>query len=365
MTSAPTSTDHAYPAGQAPSPAGHNATGMIDLRSDTVTKPSTAMRDAMASAEVGDDVFGDDPTVNALEERLAALLGKESAVLLTSGTQSNFAGLLAHCARGEEILVGREYHVFGYEARGSSVLGGIALTPLPVATDGALEPADISAAIQPDDPHFPITKLLSLENTVTGRAVPLARQEAAAKAGRDAGLAVHLDGARFFNAAVALGVEPSQLAASADTVSICLSKGLGAPAGSVLCGPRDLISKARRWRKMLGGGMRQAGVIAAAGLHALENHRDGLAEDHARAARLREALGAMRGLTVDTAPGQTNMVMLQVTGPEPSRFVEALGERGLKVLGGARMRLVVHRDLDDADIDRTIDAFNAALAAIG
>ncbi len=360
MASAQSTT--AYPAGQSSTPSGHNTASMVDLRSDTVTQPSQAMREAMASAAVGDDVFGDDPTVNRLEETLAEILGKEAAIFLTSGTQSNFAALLAHCARGEEILTGREFHVFGYEARGASVLGGIALTPLPVSADGGLEPADITAAVQPDDPHFPISKLLSLENTVTGRAVPLARQEAAAKAGRDAGLAIHLDGARFFNAAVALGVSPTELAASADSISICLSKGLGAPAGSVLCGPRSLIDKARRWRKMLGGGMRQAGVFAAAGLHALEHHRAGLADDHARAAKLRDALAAMPGLSVDTSPGQTNMVHVALETSEPDRIVQNLASDGLKLLGGARMRLVVHRDLGDADIDRTIDAFKSALS---
>jgi len=227
---------------------------ICDLRSDTVTTPDAAMQAAMADAEVGDDVYGEDPSVNRLEATLAERLGKEAGLFLTSGTQSNLVGMLAHCARGEEILVGRGYHIYTYEAAGASVLGGIALDPLEVAADGGLDPAAITAAIKDDDSHHAMTRLLGMENTHNGQAVPLVRCAAGVDAARAADLSAHLDGARFFNAVEALGCAETDLAGLYDTVSICLSKGLGAPVGSVLVGPRDLIGRARRWRKMLGGG---------------------------------------------------------------------------------------------------------------
>lgn len=340
---------------------GHNSDRPVDLRSDTVTRPTPGMLAAMADADLGDDVFGDDPTVIALEERVADLFGKEAALFLPTGTQSNFCALLSHCARGEEILVGRPYHVYCAEAHGASVLGGIAMDPLEVAADNAIEAETIRAAVKPDDPHMPITRLLSLENTVTGKAVLLARMEAAAEAGRAAGLAVHLDAARGFNAAAALGIDLKTLARSVDTVSACLSKGLGTPAGTVLTGPTDFIRRSRRWRKMLGGGMRQSGVLAAAGLYALEHEVPRLPEDHARAARLREGLAEIEGLDIDLSANQTNMALVTVTGLDHDKLAEELAARGILAgLDGDFMRLVVHRDIDDAGIDRVIEAFGAA-----
>lgn len=272
--------------------AGGNAP-LCDLRSDTVTRPDTGMMQAMAAAALGDDVYGEDPSVNRLEAVLAERLGKAAGLFVPTGTMSNFTAMLAHCQRGEEVICGRGYHIYAYEAAGASVLGGIALCPVPVRADGALDPAEIRAAVKVEDTHLPVSRLLSLENTHNGLAVPIAEMAAAAEAGRGAGLSVHLDGARFFNAVTALGCPETDLAGLADTVSVCLSKGLGTPAGSVLVGPADLIARARRWRKMLGGGMRQAGVLAAAGLYALEHNTARLAEDHARA---EELAGVLRGL---------------------------------------------------------------------
>ena len=349
-------------AGTSKAGLGHNAETTIDLRSDTVTRPSPGMLAAMAAAEVGDDVFGDDPTVIALEEKVADLFGKAKGLFLPTGTQSNLCALLAHCGRGEEVLVGRSYHVFSAEAHGASVLGGIALDPLDVSADNGVEPEDIRAAVKPDDSHYPITRMLSLENTVTGKAVPLARQESAAAAGRAMGLIVHLDAARGFNAAAALGVDVKTLARSVDSVSACLSKGLGTPAGTVLVGAEDFIAKARRYRKMLGGGMRQVGILAAAGLYALEHHVPRIPDDHFRAARLRTELAELDGLSVDPAPNQTNMALVTITAPDPTAILTRLRDKGILTgLDGNFMRLVVHRDIDDAGIDRVIDGFKAAL----
>lgn len=349
-------------AGTAKPTLGHNRDNLVDLRSDTVTRPSPGMLAAMAAAELGDDVFGDDPTVIALEEKSADLFGKEAALFLATGTQSNLCALLAHCGRGEEILVGRDYHVYCAEAHGASVLGGMALEPLDVAADNGLDPDAIRAAVKPDDPHCPVTRLLSLENTVTGKAVPLDRQEAAAAAGREMGLAVHLDGARAFNAAAALGIDVKTLARCADSVSACLSKGLGTPAGTVLCGPKPLIASARRYRKMLGGGMRQVGILAAAGIYALDHHAPRIAEDHVRAARLRQALSEIDGLSVDLSPNQTNMALVTIDHASPGAVQDSLREQGIVAgVSGNFMRLVVHRDMDDGDIDRVIAAFQHSL----
>ncbi|MEC9265356.1 MAG: low-specificity L-threonine aldolase [Pseudomonadota bacterium] len=350
--------------GTAKAALGHNSDSLVDLRSDTVTRPSPGMLAAMAAAEVGDDVFGDDPTVIALEEKTADLFGKEAALFLSTGTQSNLCAMLAHCGRGEEVLVGRPYHVFSAEAHGASVLGGIALDPLDVNPDNSIDPQSVRSAVKPDDPHLPITKLLCLENTVTGKAVPLGKQEAAAQAARELGLAVHLDAARGFNAAAALDIDVRTLARCADSVSACLSKGLGTPAGTVLCGPKDLVRRARRYRKMLGGGMRQVGILAAAGIYALDNHAPRIAEDHARATTLRQGLAEMDGLSVDQAPNQTNMVLVTITAPNPEAVQASLRGAGIVTgLSGNFMRLVVHRDIDDAGIARVIDAFAGALAA--
>ena len=335
-----------------------------DLRSDTVTRPDRDMRAAMAAAEVGDDVYGEDPTVARLEAEIAGLFGKEAALLLPSGTQSNLVAVLSHCGRGDEVIVGRGYHVECAEARGASVLGGVAIEPVETREDMGLDAGVIAAAVKPHDPHYPSSRLLCIENTVGGRAVPLAVHDEAIEAGRAARLAIHLDGARIFNAALALGAPPARLARGVDTVSVCLSKGLGTPAGSVLTGPSELIDRARRWRKMLGGGMRQAGILAAAGLHALARNVDRLADDHARAARLREGLAALPGLDVDMAPGQTNMVWLRLPPGRGATLAHALGAHGVTVGGrdAERLRLVVHRDVDDDGIDAALRGF-AAFAA--
>lgn len=326
---------------------------VCDLRSDTVTAPDAAMRAVMADADVGDDVYGEDASVNRLEATLAERLGKEAGLFLTSGTQSNLVGLLSHCARGEEIITGRGYHIWKYEAAGASVLGGIALDPQPVASDGALEPEIIRAAVKEDDSHHAISRLLTLENTHNGMAVPLVRCQAAAEAARDAGLSVHLDGARFFNAVEALGCAEADLAGVFDSVSICLSKGLGAPVGSVLVGPRDLIDRARRWRKMLGGGTRQAGVLAAAGLHALTHNVARLAEDRMRAERLGQALSAHG--QVNQA---TNMIFFTPRGgvtPSLHRHMAAHGVRLSEATGTTR--LVLHKDVTDEGLEAAIKGF--------
>lgn len=326
---------------------------LCDLRSDTVTRPDAGMLRAMAAAELGDDVFGEDPSVNRLEAALAERLGKAAGLFLPTGTMSNFTAMLAHCQRGEEVICGRGYHVNAYEAAGASVLGGIALCPLPVRADGALDPAEIRAAVKEDDPHLPISRLLSLENTHNGLAVPLADMAAAAEAGRAAGLSVHLDGARFFNAVTALGCSETDLAGLADTVSVCLSKGLGTPAGSVLVGPADLIAKARRWRKMLGGGMRQAGVLAAAGLCALEHNAGRLAEDHARAAEL---AGVLRGLGAGDVSQATNMVFFTPGDGRNDDLRMHLAAEGLVIGGGSSgaIRMVLHKNVDDAALAQMV-----------
>ncbi|MCB0991433.1 MAG: low-specificity L-threonine aldolase [Acidimicrobiales bacterium] len=331
----------------------------VDLRSDTVTKPSAAMRKAMAEAEVGDDVYGEDPTVNRLERHLAEMLGAEAAVFCSSGTQSNLIGVLSHCQRGDEYVIGDSYHVLRHEAMGTAVFGSAAPFAIPVQPDGAVEAADVVAAIKADDQHFPRTRLLCLENTTDGRAVSLDRMKAPAEAARQAGLGVHLDGARIFNAATALGCDPRDIAAVADTVSVCLSKGLGAPVGSVLVGPADNVARARRLRKLAGGAMRQAGILAAAGLHALEHHVAGLADDHARAAQVARALIEHPAFDVREGTSHTNMVWLTCDPSSGAAFAKHMAGQGINVgRGGASMRLVLHRDVDDA-------ALAAILSAIG
>ncbi|MEO0403023.1 MAG: low-specificity L-threonine aldolase [Pseudomonadota bacterium] len=332
---------------------------IADLRSDTVTQPDPGMRAAMAEAEVGDDVFGDDPTVTRLEFTLAERLGKEAGLFLSSGTQSNFVGMLAHCARGEEIITGRGYHIHKYEAMGASVLGGIAFDPLTLAADGALDADAVQNAIKPDDAHMPMTRLLGLENTHNGKAIAITRLQDAVDAAQASGLATHLDGARYFNAVAALNCGDSAMADLFDSVSICLSKGLGAPVGSVLVGPRDLIDRARRWRKMLGGGTRQAGVLAAAGLYALEHNVTRLAEDHARATTLADGLRAFGD--VDHA---TNMIFFTPPGGITADITRQMGEHGIKMTGATgTMRLVVHKDVTDAGIAATLNGFEAALSS--
>jgi threonine aldolase len=341
----------------------------IDLRSDTVTKPTAAMRAAMAAAEVGDDVFGDDPTVNALQDRIATMLGFEAALFVPTGTQSNLCALLAHCQRGEEFLVGQTMHCYRWEGGGAAVLGSIQPQPLAQRPDGSIPLEDIAAAIKPDDAHFAVTRLLALENTWGGLVLPLDYIEAATSLARRRGLATHLDGARLFNAAVAQAAAPGgsgdalaearRIAVHFDSVSVCFSKGLGAPVGSALCGSRDFIARAHRWRKMTGGGMRQAGVLAAAALHALAHHVGRLADDHAHARRLAEGLQGLPGVTVQ--PPQTNIVFVDLDPGKAEGAVERLRAVGVLATGLYRLRLVTHLDLSSDDIDRAVQALRTAL----
>lgn len=332
---------------------------VIDLRSDTVTRPTPAMREAMARAEVGDDVYGEDPTVNALQARLAGDLGFEAGLFVPSGTQSNLLALLAHCERGDEYIVGMDAHTYRYEGGGAAVLGSIQPQPLVQATDGSLPLDAVEHAIKPDDPHFARTRLLCLENTWHGRVLPMDYLAAARALCDRRGLSLHLDGARLFNAAAAQGVPAQAIAYHFDSVSVCLSKGLGAPVGSVLLGSHALIARARRWRKVAGGGMRQAGILAAAGLHALDHHVAALADDHVRAARLAAALDGMSAVRL--AAQHTNMVFIDVVAGGVDVFRAHMEASGVRVSAGytPRVRLVLHRDVDDAGVERTLGALRA------
>jgi threonine aldolase len=332
---------------------------MIDLRSDTVTRPSPAMRQAMAQAEVGDDVWGDDPTVARLEAVVAERIGKEAALFVPSGTQSNLCALLTHCQRGDEYLIGKDSHAYKYEGGGAAALGGIQPQPLPVNADGTLSLDGIDQAVRPDDFHFARTRLLCLENTFYGLVVPLAFQQQAIAVAQRHRLATHLDGARLFNAAVKLGVPPASVAAGFDSVSICLSKGLGAPVGSLLCGSRDFVRAARRWRKVLGGGMRQSGLLAAAGLYALEHNVARLAEDHANAAELANALRALSDVQVDPARVQTNMVFMTPKAGTAHALTAHLAQHGILVDPGNTIRMVTHLDVTRADVERVAAAILA------
>nr|WP_315391769.1 low-specificity L-threonine aldolase [uncultured Duganella sp.] len=327
----------------------------LDLRSDTVTRPSAAMRAAMNAADVGDDVYGDDPTVNRLQEYAADLFGYEAAMFAPSGTQSNLAALLAHCGRGDEYLVGQEAHTYKYEGGGAAVLGSIQPQPIINQADGSLALADIDACIKPDDIHFARTRLLALENTIGGRVLPLEYIKQATDLAHRRGLATHLDGARLCNAAVKLGVSPRAAVAGFDSVSICLSKGLGAPVGSVLCGSRALIKEATRWRKMLGGGMRQAGMIAAGGLYALEHNIARLAEDHDNAAYFAAELSKLKGIAV-SAP-QTNIFYVDIPADACRGLNDVLQLTRIRVSMAPRLRIVTHMDASRDDIDRAITVF--------
>jgi len=335
----------------------------VDLRSDTVTQPTAAMRAAMLDAAVGDDVYGEDPTVNALQRRLADELGFEAGLFVPSGTQSNLLALLAHCERGDEYIVGMDAHTYKFEGGGAAVLGSIQPQPIVQADDGSLPLERVAAAIKPVDPHFARTRLLALENTWHGRTLPLDYLRDAGEFARAHRLGFHLDGARLFNAAVACGVPAREIARHFDTVSVCLSKGLGAPVGSVLVGPQALIDKARRWRKVCGGGWRQAGMLAAACLHALDHHVERLADDHARAARLAEGLGAIDGIALLSR--HTNMVFIDVPAERLRALDAHLREIGIRISIGylPTLRLVTHLDVDDDGIDRTIAAFARFFAA--
>ena len=328
---------------------------MIDLRSDTVTRPTAAMRKAMASADVGDDVYGDDPTVNRLESTAAGLLEKEDAILATSGTQSNLMAVLSHCERGEEYIVGQQAHTYRYEAGGAAVLGSIQPQPLDFEPDGSIDLAKMAQAVKPDDFHFARTKLFCLENTQAGKVLPLDYLEAAGATARQFGLGFHLDGARLFNAAVKLNVPPTAIARPFDTISICLSKGLGAPVGSLLCGSKDLIKEARRWRKMLGGGMRQAGILAAAGIIALRDHIDRLQEDHEHASFLAEKLSELDELIIDHTLVQTNMVFVGLRQGEAAALQAYLRKEGVLINSGDPIRMVTHLDISRPDIEEAAE----------
>ncbi len=345
--------------------SGSTARGnsVIDFRSDTVTKPSLAMREAMMAAEVGDDVYGDDPTVNRLEAEAARLLGKEAALFLSSGSQSNLVALLTHCGRGDEYIGGNGYHISRDEAGSAAVLGGISPLHLPISKKGGLTRAQVEAAIKPDDVHYAKTRLVCLENTVDGKVQDQDEIDAIADMAHGHGLVVHLDGARLMNASVASGKDASVLTRKVDSVSLCLSKGLGAPVGSVLCGPADFIHQARYARKMLGGGTRQAGILAAAGLYAFEHNIARMAEDHARARKLAKALNAIGPLEVDLDAVETNMLFLKVPDGDQHKLQEHLGEQGIVISAWSpEIRLVVHLDIDDGAAGRMIDAVSAFYA---
>jgi threonine aldolase len=347
-------------------------TPLVDLRSDTVTRPTAAMRAAMAAAPLGDDVFGDDPSVNALQDKIAALLGFEDALFVPTGTQGNLCAILAHCQRGDEYIVGQMQHSYRWEGGGAAVFGSVQPQPLAHQPDGTLALADIEAAIKPDDPHFARTRLLALENTLGGKRISMAYLEQATALARRKSLVSHLDGARLFNAAVAQAqesgsdarTEARRIASLFDSVSVCFSKGLGAPAGSALCGTREVIARARRIRKMAGGGMRQAGFLAAAASHALDHHVERLADDHALARRLAEGLAGIEGLRVE-AP-QTNIVFVDLIGTARDRsqaLLDHLRAHGIAATGLYRLRFVTHLDVDTDGIDRAAAAIRGFFRA--
>jgi threonine aldolase len=344
----------------------------VDLRSDTVTRPTPGMRDAMAHALVGDDVFADDPSVNALQEKIASLLGFEAALFMPTGTQSNLCGVLSHCQRGDEYIVGQMAHCYRWEGGGAAVFGSVQPQPLLQQADGSLALSDIEAAIKPDDAHFARTKLLALENTWGGKLVPQSYLNEFSAFALQKGLARHLDGARLFNAAVAqafaLGTSPydeaKRIAQCFDSVSVCFSKGLGAPMGSALCGSKEFIAKAHRLRKMAGGGLRQAGFMAAAATYALDHHVTRLAEDHQLMQRLAQGLQGIPGLQVETP--QTNILFVDLVGEAKAKGAALqahLNQAGIDMTGLYRLRFVTHLDVDQAGIDRAIAAvrqfFNA------
>jgi threonine aldolase len=345
---------------------------IVDLRSDTVTRPSDGMRAAMFAAPLGDDVFGDDPSVNELQEKIAAMLGFEAALFVPTGTQSNLCGVLSHCQRGDEYIVGQMQHCYRWEGGGAAVFGSVQPQPVAHQPDGSLALGDIEDAIKPDDPHFARSRLLALENTLGGKLIAQAYIEQATALARRHGLSTHLDGARLFNAAVAQAatqggdakVQARRIAQCFDTVSVCFSKGLGTPVGSALCGSREVIARARRIRKMAGGGMRQSGMLAAAATYALDHHVDRLAQDHALARRLADGLSGIAGVQVE-AP-QTNIVFVDLAGPARERsagLIPFLAERGVLITGLYRLRFVTHLDVDAAGVERAIAAVREYFAA--
>jgi threonine aldolase len=341
----------------------------IDLRSDTVTLPTPAMREAMAAAEVGDDVMGEDPTVNKLEAMAAERVGKEAALFVASGTMGNLAALLTLCGRGDEVIVGDRAHVFLFEAGGASALGGIHSRQVPNQPDGTLDLALVEAAIRPDDAHFPRSRLICLENSHNrcgGRCLTPGYMSQVRSLANQYDLRVHLDGARIFNAAIALDVEVPELTRHADSVTFCLSKGLSAPVGSLLCGSADFIRDARRARKVLGGGMRQAGIIAAAGIVALKQMVNRLADDHANARRLAEGLARVPHIALDPDHVETDIVIfeLQKSAPDPSQFCQRLADYGVKMspIGGRQIRAVTHYGIEASDIEQALAAIERVMA---
>jgi threonine aldolase len=328
----------------------------LDFRSDTVTKPTPAMRKAMAEAEVGDDVYGEDPTIKRLEALAASMLGTEASIFASSGTQGNLLALLSHCERGDEYIVGQQAHTYRYEGGGGAVFGSIQPQPIEAEPDGSLDLQKVKHVIKPYDFHFARTRLLCLENTHNGKVLPVAYHKQAMEFAREHSLSLHLDGARIFNAAVKLGIDVREISQYADTISVCLSKGLGAPVGSALCGPRELITKARRWRKLLGGGMRQAGILAAAGIIALTEHVDRLAEDHANAEFLMQELLSIDKIAVHPSSGQTNMVFIRLSSHSHQEFAEYLKSRNILVSPRDSIRLVTHLDIATEDIHTFIVA---------
>lgn len=328
---------------------------VIDLRSDTVTNPSEMMRKAMSSAEVGDDVYGDDPTVNELESISAELLGFEAALFTASGTQANLVAILSHCARGDEYIVGQQAHTYKYEGGGAAVFGSIQPQPIEFEPDSTLDLEKVADKIKPDDIHFARTTLLCLENTQNGKALPLEYLAESAQFCKARNLKLHLDGARLMNAVIRQQLAPRDITQFFDSTTLCLSKGLGAPVGSLLCGTRDLIKQARKWRKMAGGGMRQAGILAAAGIYALENNIGRLQQDHENAQLLAEELKKLPGLQVDYHTNQTNMVFLTLDESLSRKLTHHLKQKNIMTNSGKTIRLVTHMDIDTADIDYTVN----------
>jgi threonine aldolase len=337
----------------------------VDLRSDTVTRPTAAMRAAMAEAVVGDDVYGEDPSARALEGKTAALLGKEAALFVPSGTMANQIALQAHCRPGEEVVIGEKAHVFHYECGAGGAFAGVQF--LPVGEGGLFTADDVASAIKPDQYHLAPTRLVAVENTHNvsgGRIFPQDEIDRIAALARDRGLGLHLDGARLWNAAVATGKTPAELAAPFDTISVCFSKGLGAPVGSALVGPAELIDvRARRLRRMMGGAMRQVGVLCAAADHALEHHRERLAEDHENAAHLAAGLSAVDGIRCDSAAVETNIVSFELDAGDAEGFVERATDAGVLVgaLDERRVRAVTHLDVSRADVERAVEGLAKAV----
>lgn len=341
---------------------------IVDLRSDTMTQPTDTMRQAMANAEVGDDVFGEDPTVNRLERMAAERLGKEAALYVSSGTMGNLVSMLTHCGRGDEIILGSHSHTFFFEQGGSAAVGGIHPRTVPNQPDGKLAPEDIDAAIRGDNVHFPISRLIVLENThnlCNGCPLDIDYMKTVKEIADRHNLKIHVDGARFFNAAVALSIDPKDLAAEVDSVSFCLSKGLAAPVGSVICGTTDFITTARRARKVIGGGMRQAGVVAAAGIISLNDMVDRLADDHVNAKKLAMGLSDMPGISIDPDQIHTNIIFFDVTreGMTPAEFVQQIDAEGIRMLpvGPHKVRAVTHYHITSEDIDQALSIISKVM----